>query len=59
MNVVDAPRLKVVTNDRTLETKEMITIDMSNLFPLSIKYTFGPKAINFNIASSMNMIAKQ
>lgn len=57
-NVVDAPRVKGVENDRILETREMMTIDMSNLFPLSIKYILGPNAINLNIASSMNMTAK-
>ena len=57
MNVVEAPRLKLVTKEKTLETMEMSTIEMSNLLPLSRKYTLGPNAINLSMASIKKMRA--
>ena len=58
MKVVVAPKSTLVTSEMVLEIIEAVTINRSNLFPVSLKYPANPKAIYFDIASQRKTIAK-
>jgi len=58
MNVVEAPKSRFIIRERILEAKEERTITKSKMFPLSLKYLFGPKAMFFSNASNANISAK-
>ena len=58
INVVLAPKLEFKAIETTVETIEIRTIIMSKMFPGSLKYTLGPYAINFIVASIKNTNTK-